>query len=79
MPRNGWPNVRIPKLFVHGGRDSIVPYKLGKKLFDHAPEPKIFHHMPGAGHNDLHDMGGEAYFQLLKRFIENAPEKNLAK
>jgi fermentation-respiration switch protein FrsA (DUF1100 family) len=72
-------NVTIPKLFVHGARDAIVPYKLGKKLFDQAPEPKIFHQVAEAGHNDLHEVGGEDYFLALKRFIETAPEKSLAK
>ncbi len=71
--------VTTPKLFIHGARDTIVPEKLGRKLFDLAPEPKIFHQLAGAGHNDLHEVGGEAYFLMLKRFIETAPEKTLAK
>ena len=30
------PNLKLPKLFLHGTRDEIVPYDLGRKLFDHA-------------------------------------------
>jgi len=69
----------IPKLVVHGARDDIVPYHLGQKLYDLAAEPKTFHTVTGAGHNDLYEVGGEAYFLFLKSFIEKAPEKSLAK
>ncbi len=30
------------KLFLHGDMDDIVPYELGVKLFENAPEPKEF-------------------------------------
>jgi fermentation-respiration switch protein FrsA (DUF1100 family) len=69
----------MPKLLVHGAKDAIVPYSLGKKLFELAPEPKFFYQLAAAGHNDLYEVGGDAYLLALKRFIETAPEKNLAK
>src|SRR6266849_5990390 len=35
-------NVRAPLLFFHGDRDEIIPLRLGRALFDGAPEPKSF-------------------------------------
>ena len=33
-------NIKIPVLIMHGERDSIVPFKMGKKLFEKANYPK---------------------------------------
>jgi fermentation-respiration switch protein FrsA (DUF1100 family) len=42
-----------PKLFIHGDRDTVVPLRFGRALYDAAPEPKTFLLRPGFGHNDL--------------------------
>ena len=36
-------NVKIPILILHGQKDNIVPFSMGKKLFDLANEPKEFY------------------------------------
>jgi len=46
-------NISVPKLFIHSAEDQIVPFALGKKLFDAAPEPKEFIEISG-DHNDGH-------------------------
>ena len=52
--------VTCPILMSHGGRDSTIPIRFGKKLFDHAPETsesgikKRFLEYPVAGHNNLY-------------------------
>lgn len=46
-------DIKTPVIIVHGTKDGIVPYKLGKKLFDAANEPKTLIAVEGAGHNDL--------------------------
>jgi uncharacterized protein len=43
---------RGPLLQIHGDRDKEIPYKLGRKLFDAANEPKQFVTKSGGGHND---------------------------
>ena len=58
--------LRIPVLFIHGDRDSIIPYELGRKLFEAANEPKEFYSIPGADHNDTYIVGGEQYFSTLQ-------------
>lgn len=62
-------DIYCPKLFIHGTRDNIIPFKLGKKLFDAAPEPKEFFEIIGAGHNDTYVVGGNEYFKTLDRFL----------
>jgi fermentation-respiration switch protein FrsA (DUF1100 family) len=60
--------IRAPLLFIHGDRDEVIPYKLGRDLFDAAPEPKSFWTIPGAGHNNLVDVAGDRYREKLAEF-----------
>ncbi len=64
--------VRAPLLFLHGDRDEVIDYDLGRRLFDAAPEPKDFETILGAGHNDTAMIGGRAYFERIRRFIDAA-------
>ena len=65
------PNLKLPKLFLHGTQDEVVPYKLGRELFSAAATPKIFYDIKGAGHNDTFLVGGVDYFNVIDRFIKN--------
>ena len=67
-------SVRAPKLFIHGEQDEIVPFQLGRKLFDVAPPPKDFFAVPGAHHNDLVWVGGADYQRRLKQFLDSLPQ-----
>lgn len=62
--------VRAPLLFFHGDRDEIVPYALGRSLYDAAPEPKAFETLRGAGHNDTVEVGGRAYLDRIGAFLD---------
>jgi fermentation-respiration switch protein FrsA (DUF1100 family) len=64
-------NVHCPKLFIHSTADEVVPYRLGRKLFDAAPEPKEFYEIKGALHNETYTMGGKPYFNKLRSFIHS--------
>ncbi len=61
--------IRCPKLFVHGPRDEVVPYSMGQRLYEAACEPKEFHVVPSAGHNETWIVGGEAYLNVLRAFL----------
>jgi hypothetical protein len=63
--------LRAPVLVVHGERDDIVPFAQGRRVFDAAPEPKRFYAIPGAAHNDTYVVGGEAYWRVLREFLED--------
>ncbi|MEL6339420.1 MAG: alpha/beta hydrolase [Myxococcota bacterium] len=42
-----------PLVVAHGTDDNIVPLRLGRIVFDAAPEPKTFVPLDDAGHNNL--------------------------
>ncbi len=62
-------HLSVPKLFLHGTADSIIPYTLGRELYQGAAEPKEFYNIAGAGHNDTIRVGGSDYFDKIKEFI----------
>ncbi len=49
--------VKAPLLIVHGDRDTVVPFDLGRKVFEAANQPKTFVPFPGAGHDDHYLFG----------------------
>jgi fermentation-respiration switch protein FrsA (DUF1100 family) len=61
-------SVHAPLLVLHGDRDSVIPFELGRALFDAAAEPKAFWKVPGADHNDLVEAAGERYRERLREF-----------
>ena len=61
--------LKLPKFFLHGDRDEVVPFDLGRKLYEEASDPKSFYIIQGAGHNDTYIMGGRGYYNALDEFI----------
>jgi fermentation-respiration switch protein FrsA (DUF1100 family) len=61
--------VTCPKLVIHGARDEIVPFRLGKRLYELALPPKSLYVVPEAGHNDLLWMAGPEYSRRLRIFL----------
>ena len=60
--------IQTPLLVMHGDRDEVIPYRLGRDLYDAAPEPKSFWTAPGAHHNDLVEVAGDRYRGKLSEF-----------
>jgi uncharacterized protein len=63
--------LKTPLLILHGDRDETVPFAQGKRVFEVASQPKKFHRIVGASHNDTFIVGGENYFGALREFIES--------
>lgn len=61
-------NIPTPKLIIHSQDDEIVPFKLGKKLFEAASPPKEFYQMQG-GHNEAIFMAREEYSVKIDNFL----------
>jgi uncharacterized protein len=59
-----------PVLVVHGDADTIIPYSLGKELYERLDAPKRLVTLRGADHNDLFDARHEAYWTPLRAFID---------
>jgi len=55
-----------PLLQSHGDPDSVVPFPLGKRLFEAANQPKQFLRYPGCDHNDPRPL---EYYDALARFV----------
>lgn len=61
--------IRAPLLIIQGEADDIVPPGMARRLFDAANDPKTLRLIPGAGHNDLLDAGGDAYREAWRGFL----------
>jgi hypothetical protein len=61
---------RRPLLVIHGTDDTIVPFEMGKRLFEHANEPKRFYAVRGADHNEVPFVGGREYFDTIGQFLD---------
>ncbi len=60
-----------PKLIIHGDRDEVVPFRLGRRLYDLALPPKEFYEVAGAGHNDLIRTASTEYTKRLRDFLSH--------
>ncbi len=69
------PHLKMPKLFIHGTSDQVVPYAHGETLYRAAAEPKSFLRVPGADHHDVPQKGGLRYFHRLIRFRREIEKK----
>jgi pimeloyl-ACP methyl ester carboxylesterase len=61
--------LQMPVLFIHGTADNVVPVEMSKKLFDAAPEPKQLYIVPDGGHNNVAQIGGAEYMQIVSKFL----------
>ena len=60
--------LKSPLFILHGAEDEIVPFEMGKRLFEKAPEPKQFLAIKGAHHNDISVVGGKDFFDQPFQF-----------
>ena len=68
--------IHCPVLIIHGERDSVIPFRLGRKLFDLASTPKDWLAVPEANHNDLAVIGGKLYWRAIQSFLEKTLMEN---
>ncbi|MBI3596398.1 MAG: alpha/beta hydrolase [Nitrospirae bacterium] len=62
--------IHVPLLILHGDRDEVVPFDQGRRLFEAANPPKEFYVIPGAHHNDTYIVGGQPYWEAMKKFLD---------
>ena len=68
---NAIKNIVMPVVISHSPDDEIIPFSLGKKVFNQANQPKLFIQLEG-GHNDGFDKSFSSYTsQLVNFFKEN--------
>jgi hypothetical protein len=61
--------VQTPTLVIHGDRDSVIPYRLGQRLYEALPGPKRFVTIPGGDHNDPAPADPKRYWAAVREFI----------
>ncbi len=65
------PRLGMPLLVVHGTADPTVPFEQGSRLFDAAPEPKVFFEVEGAGHTDAFVVARDRYWSTWRDFLSS--------
>ena len=60
--------ISVPVLIMHGKVDKIVPYAMGKKMFEFANDPKFFYSQEYGDHMVEYD---EKLLLALKQFIKS--------
>ena len=75
-PEDAIPKIApTPLLVIHGDRDSVIPLKFGKKIFELAKEPKQFLLIPGGVHiNAMFIRDGE-YRKTLLSYLDDQTQK----
>ena len=63
--RKGVSDLDVPVSVVHGRRDRIVPLRMGIEVYEGAQRKGELLVVDQAGHNDVVETGGEAYWRWL--------------
>jgi fermentation-respiration switch protein FrsA (DUF1100 family) len=63
-------HLRLPVLYVHGTADEIVPFEMGKMLYDATPSARGFVAVPTGRHEDNAVAGGPGLRSAIGRFVE---------
>jgi fermentation-respiration switch protein FrsA (DUF1100 family) len=61
--------VRVPLLVIHSTEDEIIPYKLGRRVYEAANQPKVFMKITG-GHNDGFLRSQPHYEKAMMGFLQ---------
>jgi fermentation-respiration switch protein FrsA (DUF1100 family) len=69
-------NVKCPLLVIHGKEDRVISFWHGEKLYHEANSPKYFFWVKNAGHNNVENVGGNAYWQAIDEFVKRISGKN---
>jgi fermentation-respiration switch protein FrsA (DUF1100 family) len=71
MNTAGWLNeARVPVLVMHGRRDQVIPFALGRKLYDSLRGPKEMLVSETATHSTIADVEGRRYFETVVSFVK---------
>ncbi|MEJ2199546.1 MAG: alpha/beta hydrolase [Desulfuromonadaceae bacterium] len=67
--------LQCPLLIFQGDQDRIVPPAMARQLFEQANEPKTWHLIGGADHNDTYEVGGAAYWAAWTALLEGLAQQ----
>ncbi|MCP4682043.1 MAG: alpha/beta hydrolase [Desulfobacterales bacterium] len=61
-------NISCPILVIHGTQDNLVPFEMGKKIYNKAKIKKQFVKIEGANHNNLSTKYKKSYWPPIYKF-----------
>jgi fermentation-respiration switch protein FrsA (DUF1100 family) len=64
--------LRLPVLYIHGTADEIVPFEMGKALYNATPFARGFVTVPAGRHEDNAAVGGAGLRSAIGRFFDGA-------
>jgi pimeloyl-ACP methyl ester carboxylesterase len=62
----------VPLWVVHGDHDVIIPVRMGREVLEAAQVKGELLIVRGAGHNDVTERGGIAYWEWLRRALTSS-------
>ena len=63
-------NLKSSLLVIHGTEDYVVPFTMGKAIYERANVKKAFIKIDGAGHNNLQSAYPDEYWRPIYEFIK---------
>jgi uncharacterized protein len=67
------PRLQMPTLYIHGKEDGLIPFTMSQQLYEATRAPKRIQLFPGAGHNNVAEVGGALYFKTVEDFLKQLP------
>ena len=68
-------NIKSRILIIHGDKDEVIPYYMGKKLFDTFNGVKYIITIREGGHNDLQDVDSQLFWGGIEKFLNSGCKK----
>ena len=62
-------NINCRLLIIHGDKDEVVPYHMGKRLYEAYHGSKSMVTIEGGRHNDLQEVDGELFWEKIDSFL----------
>lgn len=62
--------IKCPVLVIHGRLDQVIPFDHSEKLFAAISSPKLSFWVDNANHDDVADVAGKSYDQILLQFAD---------
>lgn len=67
---NKVPRLELPVLYIHGTADRVVPYRMGRALYERSGGRKRFVAVRGGGHDDNAAVASAELGAALRQFIQ---------
>jgi fermentation-respiration switch protein FrsA (DUF1100 family) len=68
------PRLDRPLLVMHGDADRTVPERMGQRVFEAAPEPKMYVSFPNGNHSDI---SADLVVPAITQFVDSVLHRNV--